>query len=82
MSGSDRTKNRIPVQVSRWAISQHYSGREDLRIPADSVTRTHQLFLEINLGLANPQIDAQASLSLVAWDFRPATGWMSQGVPG
>ena len=38
MSGSDRTKNRIPVQVSRWAIPQHYSGREDLSIPADSVT--------------------------------------------
>ncbi len=42
VSRSSGTKKRVPIQAGRWPVSQRYSGRKDLRVPADSVTRTHQ----------------------------------------
>ena len=42
VSRSSGTKKRVPIQAGRWPVSQRYSGRKDLRVPADSVTRTYQ----------------------------------------
>ena len=83
MSGSNRTKNRLPVQASRWAVSQHYSGREDLRVPADSVTRTHQqLSLKIIYEVTNSTLTLGASLSIVAWRFRKRNRFLGAAALG
>ena len=83
MSGSNRTKNRLPVQASRWAVSQHYSGREDLRVPADSVTRTHQqLSLKIIYEVTNSTLKLGASLSIVAWRFRKRNRFLGAAALG